>query len=75
MQRVEQLLKVPTKKNTFENGACFTHLLTGKQCRPRQTTPTGAVLSGSKLVDQEASKTFQQMTKSDDFCFDWHFEG
>ena len=27
-------------------------------------------LSGSVLFDQEASKTVQQMTKTDDFCCD-----
>ena len=30
---------------------------------------------GSILFDQEASKTFQQTTKADNFCCDWPFEG
>ena len=36
---------------------------------PDLTAPTGAVRSGSTLFDQEASKTFQQITKADDLIF------
>ena len=35
---------------------------------PDQTVPLGAVWSGSSLFDQEASKTFQQTPKADNFC-------
>ena len=38
---------------------------------PDQTAPIGAVCSGSTLFVGKASKTFQQMTKADDFCCDW----
>ena len=34
-----------------------------------QTAPIGAVWSGSSLFVEEASKTFQQITKSDDLCY------
>ena len=37
---------------------------------PDQTATTGCT-----LFDQEASKTFQQMTKADDFCCDLCFKG
>ena len=36
----------------------------GKLCGPDKTAPT----SGSTLFVEEASKTFQQTTKADDFC-------
>ena len=42
---------------------------------PDQTAPTGAVLSDSTLFVGNASKTFQQTTKADKFCCDWHFKG
>ena len=37
---------------------------------PDQTAPTGAVLSGSTLFVEKASKTFQQMTKANNCCCD-----
>ena len=40
---------------------------------PEQTAPIGAVWSGSSLFVIEASYTFQQTRKADDFCCDWHF--
>ena len=40
-----------------------------------QTAPIGAVWSGSTLFAIEASKTFQQMIKADDFCRDWRIKG
>ena len=42
---------------------------------PDQTVPTGAVWSGSTLFVKDASKTFQQMIKADDFVFDWRIKG
>ena len=42
---------------------------------PDQTAPIEAVWSGSTLFVIEASYTFQQMRKADDFCFDRHFKG
>ena len=39
-----------------------------------QTAPIGAVLSGSTLFVIKACKTFQQTTKTDDFCCDWRFK-
>ena len=39
-----------------------------------QTAPIGAVCSGSTLFVGKASKTFQQITKADDFCCDWRFK-
>ena len=42
---------------------------------PDQTAPIGAVRSGSTLFVGQASKTFQQTTKADDFCCDWRFKG
>ena len=33
----------------------------------------GVVISGSKLL-VEKGKTFQQMTKADDFCCEWRFK-
>ena len=40
---------------------------------PDQIAPIGAVCSGSKLFVIEAYKTFQQLAKADDFCYDWRF--
>ena len=42
---------------------------------PEQTAPIGAVWSGSILFAIEASETFQQTRKADDFCFDWRNKG
>ena len=42
---------------------------------PEQTDAIGAVWSGSTLFAIEASRTFQQTGKADDFCCDWRFEG
>ena len=42
---------------------------------PEQTAPMGAVWSGSTLFAIEASKTFQQTRKADDFCCDWRIKG
>ena len=42
---------------------------------PDQSAPIGAVGSGSTLFVGKASKTFQQTTKADDFCYDWLFNG
>ena len=42
---------------------------------PEQTAPIGAVCSGSTLFAIEASDTFQQTTKADDFCRDWRTKG
>ena len=40
---------------------------------PEQTAPIGTVRSGSTLFVIEASYTFQQTRKTDDFCCDWRF--
>ena len=40
-----------------------------------QTAPIGAVWSASTLFAIEASETFQQTRKADDFCCDWRFKG
>ena len=42
---------------------------------PEQTAPIGAVWSGSTLFAIEASKTFQQTRKADDFSCDWGIKG
>ena len=42
---------------------------------PDQTVPLGAVWSGSTLFVIEASKTFQQTRKAEDFSCDWRFKG
>ena len=42
---------------------------------PEQTAPIGAVRSGSTLFAIEASLTFQQTRKADDFGCDWRFKG
>ena len=42
---------------------------------PEQTAPIGAVWSGSTLFPIEASLTFQQRRKADDFCYDWCIKG
>ena len=42
---------------------------------PEQTAPTGAVWSGSILFAIEASQTFQQTRKADNFCCDWRIKG
>ena len=42
---------------------------------PEQTAPIGAVWSGSTLFAKEASLTFQQTRKADDFCCDWRIKG
>ena len=42
---------------------------------PEQTAPIEAVWSGSTLFVIEASYTFQQTRKADDFCCDWRFKG
>ena len=39
-----------------------------------QTAPIGAVWSGSTLFAIEASLTFQQTRKADDFCCNWRFK-
>ena len=39
---------------------------------PEQTASIGAVCSGATLFAIEASYTFQQKRKADDFCFDLH---
>ena len=41
-----------------------------KNVDPEQTA-IGAVRSGSTLFAKEASLTFQQTRKADDFCWDW----
>ena len=40
-----------------------------------QTAPIGAVGSGSTLFAIEASETFQQKRKADDFCGNWRIKG
>ena len=35
----------------------------------------GQTAPGFTLFEQEASKIFQQKTKAEDFCCDWHFKG
>ena len=40
---------------------------------PDQTAPIG--LGRHCLLENQASKTFQQMTKLDDFYCDWRFKG
>ena len=42
---------------------------------PEQTAPIGAVWSGSTLFAIEASETFQQTRKADDFCCNWRIKG
>ena len=42
---------------------------------PEQTASIGTVRSGSTLFAIEASLTFQQARKADDFCCDWHIKG
>ena len=42
---------------------------------PEQTAPIGEVWSGSTLFAIEATKTFQQTRKADDFCCDWRITG
>ena len=42
---------------------------------PEQTAPIGAVWSGSTLFAIEASYTFQQTRKADNFCCNWHIKG
>ena len=42
---------------------------------PEQTAPIGAVWSGSTLFAIEASYTFQQMRKADNFCCNRHIKG
>ena len=42
---------------------------------PEQTAPIGAVWSGSTLFAIEASISFQQTWKADDFCCDWRIKG
>ena len=42
---------------------------------PEQTAPIGAVWSGSTLFAIEASYTFKQTRKADDFCCDWRIKG
>ena len=42
---------------------------------PEQTAVWGAVWSGSTLFAIEASLTFQQTRKTDDFCCDWRIKG
>ena len=42
---------------------------------PEQTAPIGAVWSGSTLFAIEATLTFQQRRKADDFCCDWRIKG
>ena len=42
---------------------------------PEQTAPIGAVWSGSTLFVIEASLTFQQTRKVDNFCCDWRIKG
>ena len=37
--------------------------------------PIGAVWSGTTMFAIEASKTFQQMRKADDFCCNWCIKG
>ena len=69
-------------KMTSAEVICCIYLLTlltnvsveANSVEPDQTAPVGAVWSGSTLSDQEASKTFQQTTKADNFCSDWRFK-
>ena len=42
---------------------------------PEQTAPIGAVWSGSTLFAIEASLTFQQTRKADNFSCDWRIKG
>ena len=42
---------------------------------PEQTAPIGAVRSRSTLFAIEASLTFQQTRKADDFSYDWRIKG
>ena len=42
---------------------------------PEQTAPLWVVWSGSTLFATEASETFQQTRKADDFCCDWRIKG
>ena len=40
-----------------------------------QTAPIVEVQTESTLFVGKASKTFQQTTKTDNFCCDWQFKG
>ena len=40
-----------------------------------QTAPIGAAWSRFTLFAIEASETFQQTSKADDFCCDWRIKG
>ena len=62
---------------------CFKYLpnitdqlgIEGNSMDPEQTAPFGAVWSGSTLFDIEASYTFQQTRKAEDFCCDLRIKG
>ena len=66
--------KIMKLKLSSANVVCFIYLLTlltnvsieANSVDPDQTAPT--------LFDQKASEIFQQTTKIDVFCCDWHFE-
>ena len=47
----------------------------GKQCGPRSDCCRGSSLILIYAVCREASKTFQQTIKADNFCCDWSFKG
>ena len=73
-------LKVPAKA-TSENVICCIYilsLLTNESMEANRVDPDrtalGAVRSGSTLFIEEASKTFQQISRADNFCYDQRFE-
>ena len=41
---------------------------------PDPTAPIGAVWSGFTMFVIETYNIFQQTTKADNFCYDWHFK-
>ena len=67
-----------SEKNVFENAVClsrllyiFANIIDQCKCRSKDDDPDLTVQSGSLLYDHiglNPSKTFQQMTKADDFC-------
>ena len=70
-----------SKINVFVNYICLSRLLhifaniTDCKFRGKQFGPRSDCSCSSRLFDQEASNTFQQTTKADDFCCEWCFEG
>ena len=69
----------------FENAVClsrllyiFANIMTNVSVEAKSDDTDLTVQSSSLLYDHiglNPSKTFQQMTKADDFCCNWHFKG